>query len=316
MQELKRHGKFEPQGPVIVVVLDGVGIGRKDEGDAVHLARTPTMDWLDAHSFKTTLLAHGTHVGMPSDDDMGNSEVGHNALGAGRIYDQGAKRVDIAIRSGVLFDRTHKDSEGWFAMVDHVLAHQSTLHLIGLLSDGNVHSHIDHVIALVKNAAAQGIKKLRLHAMTDGRDVSGQSAHLYVQQIEDLFAEFNNDGFDFQIASGGGRMLVTMDRYEAEWDMVERGWHAHVLGHGPKTRSALETIFAARKASPDLNDQYIPPFVVVDDAGNPVGPILDHDAVLLFNFRGDRAIELSRAFEEDHFEKFDRKRRPDVFLRA
>ncbi|QED27070.1 2,3-bisphosphoglycerate-independent phosphoglycerate mutase [Microvenator marinus] len=308
---LKTHNDFEVSGPVVVVVLDGVGVGKHDAGDAVFHARTPTMDWLDDVALKTTLLAHGTHVGMPSDADMGNSEVGHNALGAGKIYDQGAKRVDVAIRTEVLFERGSDDSETFFEMVDHVTRSNGTLHLIGLLSDGNVHSHIDHVEAITTHAARLGIKRIRLHALLDGRDVDGQSAHRYIEKIEAHFEGLS--GVDAKIASGGGRMLVTMDRYEAEWDMVERGWKAHVLGEGPAVGSALEAVNSARKENPDLNDQYIPPFVVHDSNG-PVGTIEDGDAVLLFNFRGDRAIELSRAFEESDFDKFERHRVPDVFF--
>lgn len=314
METLKPHGLFESSGPVVVVVLDGVGIGKQDEGDAVFLARTPTMDWLDQNALKTTLLAHGTHVGMPSDSDMGNSEVGHNALGAGKIYAQGATRVDTAFRSGNLFERGNPDSQTWSAMVDHVNEHQSTFHLIGLLSDGNVHSHIDHVVELAQNAAKQGVKRLRLHVLLDGRDVGGQSAHLYVQQIESVFSELNEAGVDYRIASGGGRMLVTMDRYEAEWEMVELGWRTHVLGEGPRWKSALDAIGAARRASPDLNDQYLPAFIIEDETGAPNGKIVDGDAVLLFNFRGDRAIELSRAFEEEDFKPFERGVRPNVFF--
>lgn len=310
---LKRHSHAVPPGPVAVIVLDGVGIGRQDEGDAVWRARTPTMDWLDEVALKTTMFAHGTHVGMPTDSDMGNSEVGHNALGAGKIYAQGATRVDEAIRSGALFDRENPQSSTWSEMVDHVNAAPGrTLHLIGLLSDGNVHSHIDHVEALTRDAFAQGVKRLRLHCLLDGRDVSGQSAQIYVGRIEELFASL--EGADYRIASGGGRMLVTMDRYEADWAMVERGWNAHVLGVGPHWLSARKAIEAAREAKPDLNDQFIPPFVIVDEHDVPVGRIEDGDAVLLFNFRGDRAIELTRAFESDTFAPFDRVRRPDVLF--
>jgi len=308
---LPRHAHPAVEGPVVVVVLDGVGLGAQDEGDAVYLARTPIMDGLNDTALRTDLMAHGTHVGMPTDGDMGNSEVGHNAIGAGRIYAQGATRVDEAIRSGALFDRDDEASAEWLGMVDHV-AGAATLHFIGLLSDGNVHSHIDHVEALVRDAHARGATRTRLHALLDGRDVGGQSALTYVDRIEAVFAELNEDGGDHRFASGGGRMLVTMDRYEAEWHMVETGWAVHVHGDGPTTPSARAAIEAARAETPDLNDQYIPPFVVVDDAGEPVGRIEDGDAVLLFNFRGDRAIELTRAFEQDTFAPFERGARPDV----
>ena len=299
--------------PVLVIVLDGLGLGRRDDGDAVHLARTPTLDRLDRDSLRTTLCAHGTHVGMPDDSDMGNSEVGHNALGAGRIYEQGATLVKRAIRSGTLFDRAESTSRTWFSLVDRVTERESTLHLIGLLSDGNVHSHIDHIIALAENAAREGVHRLRLHVLLDGRDVSGQSALVYIEAVETVFDRLNSAGADYRIASGGGRMLVTMDRYGAEWDMVERGWQAHVLGEGPLVESASEAVRVAREAQPDLNDQFLPPFVVADSAG-PVGRVEDGDAVLLFNFRGDRAIELCEAFEHDDFERFDRVRRPDVLF--
>lgn len=310
---LRRHGHPIPAGPVAVIVMDGVGIGRGDEGDAVHLARTPVMDALEQRALRTTLLAHGTHVGMPSDADMGNSEVGHNALGAGRVYDQGAKLVDNVVRGGALFDRSDDASETWCALVDHVQGKAATLHLIGLLSDGNVHSHIDHVEALGRDARKNGVQRLRLHVLLDGRDVSGQSALVYVDRIEALFSELSTDGYDYRIASGGGRMLVTMDRYEAEWGMVELGWRVHVRGEGPEWPSAGDAIRAAREADPGLNDQFLPPFVVCD-ADGPVGRITDGDAVLLFNFRGDRAIELSRAFDQHDFDAFDRGDRPDVLF--
>lgn len=310
---LAQHALSTPNGPVIVVVLDGVGIGRQDGGDAVHLARTPTLEMLDQRALRTQLLAHGTHVGMPTDQDMGNSEVGHNALGAGRIYDQGAKRVDIALRSGAMFDENDPASATWMKMTGEVERASSTLHLIGLLSDGNVHAHIEHVELLARDAFSRGVERLRLHALLDGRDVSGQSSQDYVARIEALFAELNERGADYMIASGGGRMLVTMDRYEADWAMVERGWSAHVLGIGPAHASATDAIMAAREVDPALNDQFIPPFVITRD-GEPVGAIQDGDAVLLFNFRGDRAIELSRAFEQDDFPYFERQRRPDVLF--
>ena len=313
MKPLKPHTHPVPAGPVVVVVMDGVGLGKQDEGDAVHLARTPTLDRLDTVALRTQMFAHGTHVGMPTDGDMGNSEVGHNALGAGKVYAQGATRVDEAIRHGALFDRADAASKTWFEVIDHVKSAGSTMHLIGLLSDGNVHSHIEHVAAMVRNACANGVNRVRLHPLLDGRDVGAQSALNYVGAIELVFADLNKAGADCKIASGGGRMLVTMDRYGAEWDMVERGWNAHVHGVGPRCESATDAIEAARAVDPDLNDQFLPPFVVCDSDG-PVGPIVDGDAVLLFNFRGDRAIELTRAFENDEFPYFERGTRPDVMF--
>jgi len=293
-------------GPVLVAVLDGVGIGRGDEGDAVHLARTPVLDGLLADHPSLTLRAHGTAVGMPSDKDMGNSEVGHNALGCGRVFDQGAKLVEAAIASGALFE-----GQVWRAAVERCAA-GGALHLIGLLSDGNVHSHIDHLLAMIREADRAGVATLYVHPLLDGRDVGETSALEYVDALQEaLDAVDGRDGRRYRVASGGGRMGVTMDRYEADWSIVERGWRAHVLGdarHFPSARAAVEGF---RTDQPGITDQFLPAFVIADEAG-PVGPIVDGDSVVFFNFRGDRALEISRAFEEEDFPHFDRVRRPDV----
>ncbi len=293
--------------PVVLVVMDGVGLSDNLEGNAVAQAYLPHLDALKETSLYTTLKAHGTAVGLPSDDDMGNSEVGHNALGAGQIYAQGAKLVNQSIASGDLFR-----SETWTNLVKYVGV-DHTLHLIGLLSDGNVHSHINHVKALIENAKKAGIKKVALHALSDGRDVDSRSALLYIDDIENTMASLNDDNFNSFVASGGGRMLVTMDRYEAEWSMVERGWQTHVLGTGRMFGSATEAITTYREEIEDLSDQYIPAWVIGQD-GQAVAPIVDGDGVIFFNFRGDRALEMSRAFEEgDEFDKFDRIRVPRVY---
>jgi 2,3-bisphosphoglycerate-independent phosphoglycerate mutase len=293
-----------PEGPVVCVVLDGVGIGRGDVGDAVSRARTPTLDALRAVPSMTSLLAHGTAVGMPSDADMGNSEVGHNALGAGRIIDQGAKLVSNAIADGSIFGAV------WHGCVAAVKASGEPLHFIGLLSDGNVHSHIDHLLALLEQAAKEGVTKVRVHALLDGRDVPARSALMYVDRLEATLGRLRANGLDYRVASGGGRMVVTMDRYEADWKIVERGWDAHVRGVGRRFASLREAVETLYKET-GLDDQNLPAFVIADEAG-PVGPIRDGAAVVLFNFRGDRALELTRAFEEDEFVKFPRGPRPRV----
>ena len=306
---LERSDRFEPpEGPLVFVVLDGIGIGSGDEGDAVARAWTPVLDRLRAEHPWRPLKAHGTAVGLPSDADMGNSEVGHNAIGAGRVFDQGAKRVNEAVADGSLFE-----GETWKRISGRCIEKNHALHLIGLLSDGNVHSHVDHLFALIREADRTGIGKLRVHPLLDGRDVSETSALEYVEPLESLLAEINGkSGRSYRIASGGGRMVTTMDRYEADWRIVERGYNAHVHGRGRAFRSAEEAIRTLREESPGITDQNLPPFVVVDDGGNPVGPIKDGDAVVFFNFRGDRAIEISRAFEQESFPHFDRGRRPDV----
>jgi 2,3-bisphosphoglycerate-independent phosphoglycerate mutase len=306
--KLQRHSSFGGvEGPVVACIMDGVGIGAHDDSDAVWLARTPNLDWLAAHTLSTSLAAHGTAVGMPSDADMGNSEVGHNALGCGRIFDQGAKLVSAAIAEGRLFR-----GEVWQQLGAHVRASGEPIHFIGLLSDGNVHSHIDQLFALIRSCDEEEVRAVRVHILLDGRDVPEQSALVYVDALEALLEMLRRKpGRDYRIASGGGRMLVTMDRYEADWRVVERGWHAHVLGDARPFRSAREAIETFRAEDPGVGDQNLPGFVIVDEDG-PVGPIRDGASVVLYNFRGDRMIELSRAFEEDDFDAFDRVRRPDV----
>ena len=292
--------------PVVLIVMDGVGLSDTVEGNAVAQAHTPTLDLLMETSPNITLKAHGLAVGLPADDDMGNSEVGHNALGSGQIYSQGAKLVNESIETGELFD-----SQAWDLLTQE-LPQSNTLHLIGLLSDGNVHAHINHVLALVKKAKESGVRKLALHALQDGRDVEQQSALVYIDRVQELMDSLNDDSFHAEFASGGGRMLVTMDRYDADWPMVERGWHAHVLGHGQQFASARAAIEHFRSEDPKLSDQYIPAWVVAKD-GEAVAPIVDNDSVILFNFRGDRALEISKTFEADSsFDRFDRVRVPNV----
>lgn len=301
---LKDYSHFP--GPLVTIIMDGVGLGPGDESDGVHMAHTPFLDALFKESLFTRLKAHGTAVGMPSDDDMGNSEVGHNALGAGRIFIQGAKLVRDAIESGKIFTGT-----AW-QEVKKRTHDGGTLHLLGMISDGNVHSHIDHLYAILEKAAEEGIQKVRVHGLLDGRDVGAKSALDYFVPLEEKLAELSVDGRDYRIASGGGRMVTTMDRYNADWSVVEYGWKAHVLGIGRPFASASEAIQTYYDEDPDMTDQYMESFVIVAD-GKPVGTIEDGDAVVLLNFRGDRAIEISRAFEEKDFAEFDRKRVPDVF---
>ncbi|MBW2433566.1 MAG: 2,3-bisphosphoglycerate-independent phosphoglycerate mutase [Deltaproteobacteria bacterium] len=302
MEPLKKAKKFKgPKGPVVLAILDGVGIGACSEGDIVSRANTPTLDWLAQNALAAKLKAHGTAVGMPSDKDMGNSEIGHNAIGCGRVFAQGARLVNEAIESRSLFE-----GEVWNEFIENVVQHDSKLHFIGLFSDGNVHSHIDHLEAMLTEAKAQGVKKACVHILLDGRDVPPTSALEYVDRFEDFLAELKKDSdIDFAIASGGGRMQITMDRYQANWGMVKRGWKTHVLGEGRTFDSARAAIETLRRENPDAIDQDLPPFVIARD-NKPLGPIEAHDSVIFFNFRGDRAIEISMAFEEAEFDKFPR----------
>ncbi|MFH1143355.1 MAG: 2,3-bisphosphoglycerate-independent phosphoglycerate mutase [Candidatus Eisenbacteria bacterium] len=294
-------------GPVLLVVMDGVGIGPGDAGDAVALARTPVLDRLFDACPWLRLKAHGTAVGLPSDEDMGNSEVGHNALGAGRVFDQGAKLVNQAIATGALFE-----GETWKHLVARCRGRGGALHFVGLLSDGNVHSHQDHLDALIGRAFEEGLPRVFLHILLDGRDVGETSALLYVEHLEKLLARFHGrEGRVYRIASGGGRMVTTMDRYEADWSIVARGWRAHVEGGGRPFSSAREAIETFRAEQPGVLDQFLPDFTIVEQA-RPVGAMRDGDSVIFFNFRGDRAIEFSKAIEWDDFPHFDRGRRPDL----
>ncbi len=304
---LPRHDRFAgPRGPVVLAILDGIGLGKGDEADAVALARTPTIDRLWAPDVRCALRAHGRAVGLPTDDDMGNSEVGHNALGAGVVHAQGALLVGRALASGSLYAST-----AWRTVVERG-ARGGAVHFLGLLSDGNVHSHQDHLEAMLRTAASSGARRLRVHVLLDGRDVPPTSALTYVDRLEAVLAELRASGADARIASGGGRMVLTMDRYEADWAMVERGWQHHVRGLGRRFAGAREAIETLRGEKPGVIDQDLPGFVIAE-GDRPVGPIVDGDSVVMFNFRGDRAIEITRAFDDEDFTPFDRGRRPDVF---
>jgi 2,3-bisphosphoglycerate-independent phosphoglycerate mutase len=287
-ERLKKATWFNMRkGPLVLVIMDGVGYGKYEQGDAVRSALTPTLDALTAECPHTRLQAHGTAVGLPSDGDMGNSEVGHNAIGSGRVFAQGAKLVNKSIDSGDMFEHS-----AWQELRQNCIDHHSTLHFIGLFSD-------------------EGVQCVRVHILLDGRDVGETSALEYVDPFEDFLAGLNADGnFDARIASGGGRMCITMDRYQANWDMVKLGWETHVHGKGRTFASAHEAIETLRRETEAI-DQDLPPFVIAED-GEPVGRIQDNDSVIFFNFRGDRAIEITAAFEEDAFDHFDRGRRPDV----
>ena len=304
--ELTPSTSFPHRQPVLVVIADGVGEAPAGPMNAVTEAATPALDSLCDTRLYRTLKAHGPAVGLPSWDDMGNSEVGHNALGAGRIFAQGAKLVNQAIEAGAIFE-----SDVWQSVIAQ--SRTATLHLLGLHSDGNVHSHNTHLYALMRQAVAEGAERIRLHLLHDGRDVDPRSALTYLEQTEAVIAELNAAGADVAIGSGGGRMAITMDRYEADWAMVERGYWCHTHGEGrpfASARKAVETMYAES----DDGDQYLDRFVVVDHEGDPVGAMTDGDAVVLFNFRGDRAVEISKAYEDPDFRHFDRGNHPDIFF--
>ncbi|MBO5967716.1 MAG: 2,3-bisphosphoglycerate-independent phosphoglycerate mutase [Clostridia bacterium] len=306
MKELKKAAYAPVKGPVLTIVMDGVGIAPEGPTNAVSRAFTPTLDKLLSNHPCVTLKAHGMAVGLPSDDDMGNSEVGHNALGAGQVFAQGAKLVTQSIESGKMFA-----SETWQTLISNVKTNSSTLHFLGLFSDGNVHSHIDHLKAMLVRAKEEGVNKIRIHILLDGRDVGETSALEYILPFEEFLTSLRSDDLDICIASGGGRMKITMDRYEADWSMVERGWQTHVLGEGRQFASAEEAVNTYR-AETGVIDQDLPAFVIAKD-GKPLGTVEDGDSFIFFNFRGDRSLEISRTFDEgETFDKFDRVRHPKV----
>jgi 2,3-bisphosphoglycerate-independent phosphoglycerate mutase len=302
----KLPSSTRPIGPVLLIIMDGYGIGKPYPGNAIHLADTPKLDKYFAEGLYTQLKAHGPAVGLPADDDMGNSEVGHNALGAGRVFEQGAKLVNKAIEDGSLFE-----GKVWRRCTKRH-TESGSLHFIGLLSDGNVHSHINHLFAMLDRAASDGVRSVRLHTLLDGRDVDEKSALRYLEMLENRLSALRNEhGVDYRIASGGGRMRVTMDRYNADWSIVERGYRAHVKGEGRAFDSAADAVRTYYEENPDITDQYMDAFVI-HEGGEATGPVRDGDSVIFFNFRGDRAIEISRALTEKEFGEFDRGPLPDI----
>jgi 2,3-bisphosphoglycerate-independent phosphoglycerate mutase len=308
MDELKKNEAFGgPEGPVVLVIMDGVGIGKNPESDYVKIANTPNLDWLRENAVYNEVKAHGIAVGLPDDSDMGNSEVGHNAIGCGRVFAQGAALVGDAIETAAMFE-----GAVWNELVANVNEKESALHFIGLFSDGNVHSNINHLEAMLNRAKAEGIKKARIHPLIDGRDVPPTSCLEYVERFDKFLEGINADGpVDYCVASGGGRMNITMDRYDADWSMVDRGWKAHVKAEGRTFATMREAIETFRLEKEGILDQDLPAFVIERD-GAPVGPIVDGDSVIFFNFRGDRSLEITKAFEADEITEFARGPKPDV----
>ncbi|MDO8361278.1 MAG: 2,3-bisphosphoglycerate-independent phosphoglycerate mutase [Actinomycetota bacterium] len=319
-----------PSSPLVLVVLDGLGVAPPVEDNAVWLANAPLLhQLLDGPAaagepaappiagapaiepaIRLQLKAHGPAVGLASEADMGNSEVGHNIMGAGRIFDQGSKQVEDAIHSGAIW------GDAWNQVVGRGRAGRR-VHFVGLLSDGNVHSHIRHLLAMLERAAGEGAHDLVVHPLFDGRDVSDYTAELYLAQLQEFLTGLQlRYGCSARVGSGGGRMGTTMDRYEADWSIVHRGWSAHALGTARGFGSATEALATLRAENPGVSDQFLPEFTVVDALQQPVGAMHTGDAVVLFNFRGDRMIEFYRCLADAEFPYFDRGIRPTDLLVA
>ena len=308
LKNLPQH--FSGRGPLIHVVLDGWGVGEADETNAIYQADLPVMSRLTKGCPYTQLWTHGLHVGLPNDKDLGGSEVGHMTMGAGMIKEQGPTLIQKLIQSGEFFENPVLKR-----IIQNCVLHDTPLHLLGLLSNGNIHSHVDHSEAIIRFAFQSGIRRCYLHALLDGRDVGVQSALDFTEPFEQLFSELKSQRaeIDYAFASGGGREVVTMDR-DNNWEKVEAGWKIHVKGESenrfPSIRNAIEHF---RKLDPEIIDQDLPGFVIVRN-GEAVAKVEDQHAFIFTNFRGDRAGEFSEAMLADNFPHFERKARPRVMF--
>lgn len=291
--------KIKYKGPVVLAVLDGVGLRREVAGNAVKQAHTEFLNFAVGNYKSTALAASGEAVGiLPG--SMGNSEVGHNALGSGQIIKQGIASINDAISTGDIWKTTV-----WKDIIARLKDRDSTLHFSGIFSDGNVHSSIYHLERMIEQAHNEGVKHIRIHLVLDGRDTPPQSALQYVGELEAFINAFP-DHPDYRIASGGGRMVFVADRYESDWSVVKAGWDAIVNGIAPhQFTSVTDAINTFRERDPGLQDQYIPPFVIFEN-GQPIGPVKNGDCFIYYDFRADRAIEIAQAFTYEDFPYFER----------
>ena len=311
--------KLSYDGPIVLAILDGVGLAPDGPGNAVSKARTSFLGRAAREYPHVALDASGEAVGLVA-GQMGNSEVGHNTMGAGRAVRQGIARIEEAFATGEVYN-----SEAWKGAMLRVLDKhgedsaldkssmvwynegigQHTLHFAGIFSDGGVHSHISHLEQMIQRAYDEGVRRMRIHAILDGRDVAPQSEPKYIRRLEAFVAKFPDA--DIRIASGGGRMTTVSDRYENDWSMVARGWDMMVNGEANYYfKSAEEAIQVLRRVYPNAQDQNLPAFVIVDKDEKPVGKIEKGDALIYFDFRADRAIEIAMAFTYWDFPYFNR----------
>ena len=291
--------KLSYDGPIVLAILDGVGLAPDSAGNAVSRARTPFLGEATRNHPHIALGASGEYVGLLP-GQMGNSEVGHNTMGSGTVFKQGIAHIEEAFTTGKVFE-----SNAWKSAIEKVLKKDATLHFAGIFSDGGVHSHISHLEQMIEKAYDEGIRRIRVHAVFDGRDVPPQSEPKYIHRFEEFASRFPD--IDIRIASGGGRMTTVADRYENDWSVVARGWDMMVNGEADYYfRSAVEGISMLRRINPSVQDQDLPAFVVVDENEKPVGKIEKGDALIYFDFRADRAIEIAQAFTYWDFPYFNR----------
>ena len=286
-----------PKGPTVLLILDGYGLIDETEHNAIALADTPVMDRLMKECPFVTGEASGLAVGLP-DGVMGSSEVGHLNIGAGRIVYQDLTRITKAIEDGDFFE-----NEALLKAIDNAKEKGTSLHICGLLSDGGVHSHNAHLYALLELAKRHGLEKVYVHCFTDGRDTPPESGVDYIQELQDQMDRIGCGA----IATVGGRYYA-MDR-DNRWDRVETAYRALTLGEGVTANSAAEAVTQSYEKGE--TDEFIRPTVVMKD-GAPVATIDDGDSIIFFNFRSDRARELTRAFCCDEFDDFDRGPRKRV----
>ncbi|MBR3324312.1 2,3-bisphosphoglycerate-independent phosphoglycerate mutase [Candidatus Saccharibacteria bacterium] len=290
--------RLQYDGPVVLAILDGVGLAPDGPGNAVSRAKTPFLGKAAKEYLHIALNASGEAVGL-THEQMGNSEVGHATMGSGQIAKSGISLINAAFDSGEIFN-----SEAWRMAVTKAL-NGGTLHFGGIFSDGGVHSHMVHLEQMISRAYNEGVRRIRVHAVFDGRDVGPFTSKVYIQRFENFARKFNDA--DIKIASGGGRMVCVSDRYENDWGMVKKGFDMMVKGEADYYfRTPEEALQILRRINPEVQDQYLPPFVIVDDMDKPIGLVEKGDAFIYFDFRADRAIEIAQAFTYWDFPYFDR----------
>ncbi|MGB9840005.1 2,3-bisphosphoglycerate-independent phosphoglycerate mutase [Thermovenabulum sp.] len=280
--------------PLVLVILDGWGLDDRVEVNAIARANTPNFDRYFKDYFSTILEASGLAVGLP-EGQMGNSEVGHLNLGAGRIVYQELTRISEDIKKGEFFK-----NEVLLKAVENVKANNSSLHLMGLLSDGGVHSHIEHLFALLRLAKEHQVERVYIHAFLDGRDVPPACAGIYIEQLEEKMRELGTG----KIATISGRYYA-MDR-DKRWDRTQKAYDAMVLGEGIYAGSAKDALEMAYERGE--TDEFVTPTVILKDDRTPVATINDRDSIIFFNFRPDRARQLTYAFCDEDFECFIRRK--------
>ena len=281
--------------PTTLIIMDGFGLANASDDNAVSLAQTPVLDRLFREYANTTLSASGLDVGLP-DGQMGNSEVGHTNIGGGRVVFQDLPRISRAIDDGSFFK-----NEAYHQAMDNCLKNGSSLHLYGLLSDGGVHSHIQHLFALLQMAKDKGLEKVYVHCFLDGRDVSPTSGKSFVQELCDKCAEI-----------GVGKIATVMGRYYAmdrdkRWERVQMAYDAMVYGEGVHNADPVDAV--AKSYANGVTDEFVEP--VVCDSEGTIG---DNDSVIFFNFRPDRAREITRAIVDPEFDGFQREFFPTTYV--